>query len=111
MVMGIASLGPNSASLQHNGGMVGHPRQLGRGGQTRSGRGRPNRIKTWVCSKEPPMAIKYVRPLESRLRPVEAAAFRQLDLTTRMRRNRRSEWARRMVCETVLTSADLIWPL
>src|SRR5688572_1292390 len=60
------------------------------------------------------MAIKYGRPLESRLRPVEtgvAASVRQLNLTTRMRRNRRAEWSRRMVCESVLTSADLIWPL
>ena len=59
------------------------------------------------------MAIKYGRPIESRLRPVEteAAAAPSLDLTTRMRRNRKSEWARRMVCENVLTAADLIWPL
>jgi porphobilinogen synthase len=56
------------------------------------------------------MALKYGRPIETRLRPVEATAP-QLDLTTRMRRNRKSEWARRMVCENVLTAADLIWPL
>ncbi|HEY2754901.1 MAG TPA: porphobilinogen synthase, partial [Pseudolabrys sp.] len=34
-----------------------------------------------------------------------------LDLTIRMRRNRRSDWTRRMVCENVLTTGDLIWPL
>ena len=34
-----------------------------------------------------------------------------LDLTTRLRRNRRTEWARRMVRENVLTTDDLIWPL
>ena len=34
-----------------------------------------------------------------------------LDLTVRMRRNRRAEWARRMVRECVLTTDDLIWPL
>ena len=28
-----------------------------------------------------------------------------------MRRNRKSEWARRMVRENVLTTDDLIWPL
>jgi porphobilinogen synthase len=28
-----------------------------------------------------------------------------------MRRNRRSDWTRRMVCENVLTTGDLIWPL
>jgi len=57
------------------------------------------------------MAIKFGRPIESRTRftPVEAA--QRLDLTVRMRRNRRSEWARRMVREHVLTTDDLIWPL
>jgi porphobilinogen synthase len=34
-----------------------------------------------------------------------------LDLTTRPRRNRRTDWARRMVRENVLTTDDLIWPL
>jgi porphobilinogen synthase len=61
------------------------------------------------------MAIKYGRPLESRVRfaPVEAPAVPSptLDLTRRPRRNRRSEWARRMVRESVLSTDDLIWPL
>jgi porphobilinogen synthase len=61
------------------------------------------------------MAIKYGRPIESRVRVVPAEAkgetAPQLDLATRMRRNRRSEWARRMVRENALTTADLIWPL
>ena len=58
------------------------------------------------------MAIKYGRPIESRLRPVETEArAAPLELTTRMRRNRKSEWTRRMVRENVLTSDDLIWPL
>jgi porphobilinogen synthase len=63
------------------------------------------------------MAIKYGRPLEStvRFRPVEAevpaARAQPLDLAVRMRRNRKSEWARRMVRENVLTTDDLIWPL
>ena len=58
------------------------------------------------------MAIKFGRPLENRVRiaPVEDAAER-LDLTKRMRRNRRAEWARRLVREHVLTTDDLIWPL
>ena len=30
---------------------------------------------------------------------------------TRLRRNRRDDWSRRLVAETVLTSADLIWPV
>jgi len=62
------------------------------------------------------MAIKFGRPIESRTRftPVEtnpAGKDEQLDLTVRMRRNRRSEWARRMVRENVLTTDALIWPL
>ena len=58
------------------------------------------------------MAIKYGRPIESRLRPVETEArAAPLALTTRMRRNRKSEWTRRMVRENVLTTDDLIWPL
>jgi len=35
----------------------------------------------------------------------------RLDLPQRPRRNRKSEWARRLVSENVLTTADLIWPL
>jgi porphobilinogen synthase len=58
------------------------------------------------------MAIKYGRPIESRTRfAPEPAAASSLDLETRLRRNRRTEWARRMVRETVLTTNDLIWPL
>jgi porphobilinogen synthase len=63
------------------------------------------------------MAIKFGRPLESRTRftPVEAEApatsATTLDLTVRMRRNRRADWSRRMVRENVLTTDDLIWPL
>src|SRR5215510_3325230 len=62
------------------------------------------------------MAIKFGRPIENRTRftPVEpnhAAKDEQLDLSVRMRRNRRSEWARRMVRENVLTTNDLIWPM
>src|SRR5207237_7489286 len=60
------------------------------------------------------MAIKYGRPIEpsARLRPVETPAKTEpLALTTRLRRNRKSEWARRMVRENVLTADDLIWPL
>ena len=64
------------------------------------------------------MAIKYGRPIESKVRIVPAespapspAASAQLDLPTRMRRNRRAEWARRLVREKALTADDLIWPL
>ncbi|TAK49294.1 MAG: porphobilinogen synthase [Xanthobacteraceae bacterium] len=60
------------------------------------------------------MAIKYGRPIETRddpprLSPSHAPA--PLDLRIRPRRNRKSDWARRMVRENVLTPADLIWPL
>jgi porphobilinogen synthase len=62
------------------------------------------------------MAIKYGRPIETRARlapvEVETATGRPLlDLHVRPRRNRRAEWVRRMVRETVLTTDDLIWPL
>jgi porphobilinogen synthase len=59
------------------------------------------------------MAIKFGRPLErSRLAPVETEApSKGLDLAIRPRRNRRAEWSRRMVRESVLTTNDLIWPL
>jgi porphobilinogen synthase len=61
------------------------------------------------------MAIKYGRPIEARLAPVEAKIqakpATRLELTTRPRRNRKADWARRLVCENVLTTDDLIWPL
>src|SRR5215475_9100743 len=61
------------------------------------------------------MAIKFGRPPESRARfvpvDVEAPATNRLDLPVRLRRNRRADWARRMVRENVLTTDDLIWPI
>jgi porphobilinogen synthase len=59
------------------------------------------------------MAIKYGRPIELRevSRRDGTAASLALDLTIRPRRNRKAEWARRMVRENVLTTDDLIWPL
>jgi porphobilinogen synthase len=60
------------------------------------------------------MAIKFGRPLETtaRFTPVDAKSPAvRLDLTARPRRNRQSEWVRRMVREHVLTTDDLIWPL
>jgi len=35
----------------------------------------------------------------------------RLDLTTRLRRNRKTDWSRRLVRENTLTVDDLIWPL
>ena len=57
------------------------------------------------------MAIKYGRPIEARLAAIESKSPLRLDLATRLRRNRKAEFARRMVRENVLTSDDLIWPL
>src|SRR6185437_3711151 len=68
------------------------------------------------------MAIKLGRPLErSHIAPgpgfasspllKDRAQPAALDLSIRPRRNRRSEWVRRMVREHVLTTDDLIWPL
>src|ERR1700759_5171142 len=60
-----------------------------------------------------PMAIKFGRPIEMRdvSRREAATTAPALDLTTRPRRNRKSDWARRMVRENALTTDDLIWPL
>jgi porphobilinogen synthase len=59
------------------------------------------------------MAIKFGRPIEMRdvSRRQAASAAPALDLAARPRRNRKAEWARRLVRENVLTSDDLIWPL
>jgi len=63
------------------------------------------------------MAIKFGRPLEHKIGflPGEpdssVSPHTPLDLPTRMRRNRRSEWARRLVRENVVTADDLIWPI
>src|SRR2546421_1182237 len=59
------------------------------------------------------MAIKFGRPIEMRDAPRRqtALASAPLDLAIRPRRNRKAEWARRLVRENVLTSDDLIWPL
>src|SRR2546427_4095116 len=57
------------------------------------------------------MAIKYGRRIETP--PVEAKIKRKvgLDLAKRPRRNRKAEWARRLVREHELSTHDLIWPL
>jgi porphobilinogen synthase len=59
------------------------------------------------------MAIKFGRPIEMRDAPRRQAALAStpLDLITRPRRNRKAEWARRLVRENVLTTDDLIWPM
>ncbi len=59
------------------------------------------------------MAIKFGRPIEMRdvARRDAATAPAALGLTIRPRRNRKAEWARRLVRENVVTTDDLIWPL
>src|SRR5881227_1699308 len=59
------------------------------------------------------MAIKFGRPIEMRDGPRRQSAVSAdtLDLPIRPRRNRKAEWARRLVRENVLTTDDLIWPL
>src|SRR2546430_3067328 len=59
------------------------------------------------------MAIKFGRPIEMRDAPRRQTALASptLDLTIRPRRNRKAEWARRLVRENVLTTDDLIWPM
>jgi porphobilinogen synthase len=60
------------------------------------------------------MAIKFGRPLQrSPSLPVgnQVPVEHRLDLAVRPRRNRRVEWARRLVREHVVTTDDLIWPL
>ncbi|KFC65221.1 Delta-aminolevulinic acid dehydratase [Bosea sp. LC85] len=63
------------------------------------------------------MAHRVVKPFPapvSRQDDLPAAALRSkdsLDLTRRMRRNRKAEWSRRLVREAVLTTNDLIWPI
>ncbi|MFB9265255.1 porphobilinogen synthase [Bradyrhizobium erythrophlei] len=59
------------------------------------------------------MAIKFGRPIEMRDAPRRQTTLAppSLDLVVRPRRNRKSEWARRLVRENVLTTDDLIWPM
>ena len=53
--------------------------------------------------------LRPVGKVES-LKPAEAQSA-ALDLTHRPRRNRRTDWSRRLTRENVLTTDDLIWPL
>jgi porphobilinogen synthase len=56
-------------------------------------------------------------PITGKARPAEVVPLgagrktNDLGLTTRMRRNRQTEWSRRLVRENTLTTDDLIWPL
>ena len=56
-------------------------------------------------------------PITGEARPADIVPLagnkpaKDLGLTTRMRRNRRTDWSRRLVRENTLTTDDLIWPL
>ena len=102
-------------------GRVDLPRRRQPGGRDRDGTGSVSTgrgsagTSTKSPSGETPWRSNTAAPLEkapgrapSRRRASNAPS---LDLATRMRRNRKSEWARRMVRENVLTADDLIWPL
>jgi porphobilinogen synthase len=58
----------------------------------------------------PSTLTPFTRPSAREPRP-ESAIAKPLALTHRPRRNRKSDWARRLVAENVLTADDLIWPL
>jgi porphobilinogen synthase len=45
------------------------------------------------------------------LQPSRPPLESTLDLTRRLRRNRKADWSRRLVRENVLTADDLIWPI
>jgi porphobilinogen synthase len=62
----------------------------------------------------------WIRPMSSDVVRMKGVARRsatesrqaaRLDLPTRMRRNRKAEWSRRLVQETKVSLDDLIWPL
>jgi porphobilinogen synthase len=44
-------------------------------------------------------------------KPSRITETHRLDLPSRPRRNRKAEWARRLIAENVLTTNDLIWPI
>ncbi|MDR6955173.1 porphobilinogen synthase [Ancylobacter sp. 3268] len=58
------------------------------------------------------MPIPFARPRPVNLDPMgRSDAATRLDLTHRPRRNRKSDWTRRLTRENTLTVADLIWPV
>ncbi len=61
------------------------------------------------------MPIKFGRPLQRSIGFVPTQKEEQqstpLDLTIRLRRSRRADWARRMVREHRIATDDLIWPV
>ncbi len=60
--------------------------------------------------KDKTVSLRTERAKRARANKAEAAT-RPGYPATRMRRNRRSDWSRRLVRETTLTTDDLIWPI
>jgi porphobilinogen synthase len=60
-------------------------------------------------SKDKTVSLRTERARRSGAKP--SAALQSGYPATRLRRNRRSDWSRRLVRETQLTPDDLIWPL
>lgn len=59
----------------------------------------------WPLSRHPKS-----EPLVELAAPA-ASAPKKLELATRLRRNRKADWARRLVRENSLSAGDLIWPV
>ncbi len=57
-----------------------------------------------------PPIVGRARQIEL-LKPLAERARDRLDLAIRPRRNRKSDWSRRLVAENVLTPDDFVWPL
>jgi porphobilinogen synthase len=57
-----------------------------------------------------PPIVGRARQVE-RLQPAAGHAGNRLDLTIRPRRNRKSDWTRRLLAENVLTPDDFVWPV
>ena len=62
---------------------------------------------TWPLPRDP----KSETAPEEGAPAASPTAAKKLDLATRLRRNRKTDWARRLVRENTLTADDLIWPL
>jgi porphobilinogen synthase len=60
----------------------------------------------WPLSQRPNRA-----PAPEQVAQAEAAVTKKLDLATRLRRNRKADWTRRLVRENTLSADDLIWPV
>src|SRR5262245_48044887 len=58
-----------------------------------------------------PIAQRRGEPIERATKPAPADKISGRFPAVRLRRNRKSNWSRRLVAESGLTTADLIWPI